>query len=107
MVYLYSLGHFCKCLAPLETQPKGKASEGFFFLCSGVWVDGGDIYLLQFIKCIIDKHAKGGLLGRGGRLTETFKERDDLLKVEKFTSPQKIGGRRAGEDVVVPEKETQ
>ena len=59
MVYLYSLGHFCKCLAPLEIQSKGKASEGFFFfLCSGVWVDGGDIYLLQFIKCIVDKHAK-------------------------------------------------
>lgn len=40
-----------------KSNPKGKQVRGFF-LCSGVWVDGGDIYLLQFIKCIVDKHAK-------------------------------------------------
>lgn len=40
---------------------------------------------------------KGGRpAGERGRLTETFEERDDLLEVEKFTSPQKTGGRRAG-----------
>lgn len=32
MVYLYSLGHFCKCLTRLEIQSKGKAHEGFYFV---------------------------------------------------------------------------
>lgn len=52
------------------------------------------------------KGKKEGLQGERWCLMETFKKRDDLLKVEKFTSPRKLERGGAGEDVVVPEKET-
>lgn len=47
MVYLYSLGHFCKCLTRLEIQSEGKAHEGFYFVhwnsrqCHGHFTDCG------------------------------------------------------------------
>jgi len=42
------------------------------------------------------KGKKEGLQGERWCLMETFKKRDDLLKVEKFTSPRKLerGGCR-------------